>query len=117
MKHGSVSGIKSLLSVMVLLLMTNAGDAVGRKADIALEQIKLPAGFRIAIYASDIPNARSMVLSPSGTLFVGTRKAGKVYAVLDRNGDFHADAATSAQAGVRLYSSTCGGTPETRTAI
>jgi glucose/arabinose dehydrogenase len=32
-----------------------------------------------------------MTLSPSGTLFVGTRSAGKVYAIVDRNGDFQAD--------------------------
>jgi glucose/arabinose dehydrogenase len=38
-----------------------------------------------------VDNARSMTLSPTGTLFVGTRSAGKVYAVVDRNGDFQAD--------------------------
>jgi glucose/arabinose dehydrogenase len=33
-----------------------------------------------------------MALSPNGTLFVGTRKAGNVYAVLDKDGDYQADA-------------------------
>jgi glucose/arabinose dehydrogenase len=58
---------------------------------LPLEQIKLPPGFEIGIYASDVPNARSMALSPSGTLFVGTRSAGNVYAIVDRNGDFKPD--------------------------
>jgi hypothetical protein len=40
--------------------------------DLPLEQIKLPDGFKIAIYAN-VPNARSMVLSKNGTLFVGNR--------------------------------------------
>jgi glucose/arabinose dehydrogenase len=58
---------------------------------LPLEQIKLPPGFEISIYASDVKNARSMTLSPNGTLFVGTRSAGNVYAIVDRNGDYKAD--------------------------
>ncbi len=55
-----------------------------------LDKIKLPAGFNIAIYA-EVNNARSMALSPSGTLFVGNRSGDKVYAVVDKNADFKAD--------------------------
>ncbi len=57
---------------------------------LPLEQIKLPPGFKIAIYAR-VPNARSMVLSESGTLFVGNRSEDKVYAVQDTDGDNVAD--------------------------
>lgn len=53
--------------------------------------ITLPPGFEIEIYASNIPNARSMVLSESGILFVGSRNAGNVYAVIDNDKDFKAD--------------------------
>jgi glucose/arabinose dehydrogenase len=58
---------------------------------LSLEQIKLPPGFEISIYASGVENARSMTSSPNGTLFVGTRSAGKVYAIVDRNADYKAD--------------------------
>jgi glucose/arabinose dehydrogenase len=58
---------------------------------LPLDKIKLPPGFEISIYASNVPNARSMTLSPGGTLFVGTLRAGKVYAVPDRNKDNKAD--------------------------
>jgi glucose/arabinose dehydrogenase len=58
--------------------------------DLPLEQIKLPDGFKIAIYA-EVPNARSMVLSENGTLFVGNRSEDNVYAVLDTDGDMVAD--------------------------
>ncbi|MGD9055244.1 MAG: PQQ-dependent sugar dehydrogenase [Desulfobacterales bacterium] len=102
MRRWCVFAVKGLTILMAILLMTGVADAAGRKAHIPLEQIKLPAGFRIAIYASDVPNARSMVLSPSGTLFVGTRKAGKVYAVLDRNGDFLADAVVTLAKGLNM---------------
>lgn len=56
-----------------------------------LDKIKMPPGFKMSIYARHVPNARSMALSPNGILFVGTRKEGKVYAVVDRNKDNKAD--------------------------
>jgi len=49
------------------------------------QKIRLPAGFVLDVYAR-VPGARSMVLGPGGTLFVGTR-GDKVYAVTDENGD------------------------------
>lgn len=67
-----------------------------------LELIELPPGFEIAVYADHVENARSMTLSPNGTLFVGTRQAGKVYAVVDTDGDHKADAVHTIYAAERL---------------
>jgi len=53
--------------------------------------ISLPPGFSISTYTDNVPNARSMSLSPNNILFVGTREIGRVYAVIDKNGDFVAD--------------------------
>ncbi len=58
---------------------------------LPIEKIVLPEGFSIHIYAEGLTNARSMALSPGGTLFVGTRSEDKVYALRDTNGDFRAD--------------------------
>ena len=41
----------------------------------------MPEGFKVEVYASGLANARSMRQSPDGTLFVGTRAVGKVYAI------------------------------------
>ena len=58
-----------------------------RSQELPLDTIRLPDGFRIALYAR-VPNARSMALSPNGILYVGTREGGgKVYAVTDPDGD------------------------------
>lgn len=46
-----------------------------------LAQIRLPPGFRIERVTDAVPEARGMALSPNGTLYVGSRGAGKVYAV------------------------------------
>lgn len=64
--------------------------------------IKLPQGFKIELYASDIPNARSMALSSSGILFVGTRNAGKVYALLDNNKDYKVDEVFTVASGLDM---------------
>ena len=50
---------------------------------LRLDAIKLPPGFRIAVWADNVPGARSMTLSPRGTLFAGTMGEGVVYAVAD----------------------------------
>jgi glucose/arabinose dehydrogenase len=55
-----------------------------------LNKIKLPAGFRIEVYA-EVDNARSLAISPSGVVYVGNRNGDKVYAVKDTDGDFKAD--------------------------
>ncbi|QIA08245.1 PQQ-dependent sugar dehydrogenase [Draconibacterium halophilum] len=54
-------------------------------------QINLPDGFKIHVYAENVDNARSMVLGDKGTLFVGSRTAGKVYAIIDKDQDYQAD--------------------------
>ncbi len=58
---------------------------------LPLDKIKLPEGFQIDVYAENVKDARSMTLSPNGTLFVGTRGEDKVYALRDTNNDYHAD--------------------------
>ena len=50
-------------------------------AALPIETIKLPPGFEISVFAENVQNARSMALGDKGTLFVGTRSAGKVYAI------------------------------------
>ncbi len=51
----------------------------------------VPAGFQVTVFADSVDNAREMALGPQGTVFVGSMRAGKVYAVIDRNRDHKAD--------------------------
>lgn len=60
-------------------------------SDPDLDFIKLPAGFAITTYARDVNNARGMAIGDNGTIFVGTRSKGKVYALVDENNDNKAD--------------------------
>ncbi len=65
-----------LLSITVFL---SASAAVAEK--LPLERIKLPPGFLISVYA-EVPGARSLALGSNATVFVGTMREGKVYAVV-----------------------------------
>ncbi|MGE5189568.1 MAG: PQQ-dependent sugar dehydrogenase [Gemmatimonadota bacterium] len=68
------------LSAVAAGLAVALAGAAGCAAEPRPGDIRLPPGFRIAVYA-EVPGARSMTLGANGTLFVGTREAGKVYAV------------------------------------
>ena len=54
-------------------------------------QVTLPPGVVLETYASDVANARQMAQGDKGTVFVGSRGEGKVYAVYDHNQDYRAD--------------------------
>jgi glucose/arabinose dehydrogenase len=69
-------------------IFLSASSAYG--AELPLKDIKLPPGFEISIYAGNLPNARSLTLSPKGTLFVGSLREGKVYAVVSQPGETEA---------------------------
>jgi glucose/arabinose dehydrogenase len=50
-------------------------------------KLKVPAGFNIELYASGIANARSLAEGDKGTIFVGSRLVGNVYAITtDKDG-------------------------------
>jgi glucose/arabinose dehydrogenase len=90
------------LSLLVLLTGLVSCGGVSSAQDLPLHQIRLPAGFEVGIYASHVPNARSLVLSPNGTLFVGTLTAGNVYAIVDRNQDGKADEVVTIARGLNM---------------
>ena len=47
-----------------------------------LSGFKLPKGFHISVYADGVPAARALAVSESGIVYVGSRAAGKVYALV-----------------------------------
>jgi glucose/arabinose dehydrogenase len=53
---------------------------------LPLAQLKLPKGFKIEVYASGIPDARSLRIGDKGTVFVSNRVRDNVSAILDKNG-------------------------------
>jgi len=72
------------IPVLVMVAFTVVGCARGALAVPPGKPagfLRVPAGFQAEILVENIPNARSMALGERGTLFVGTRSGGVVYAV------------------------------------
>jgi glucose/arabinose dehydrogenase len=76
---------------MMSLLCASAGLLTLAASSLPVDNLQLPEGFSISVYADNVENARQMALSENGVLFVGSRKAGKVYALVDTNGDGRID--------------------------
>ena len=82
--------MKVLGGLFLWAAMTSLCLAAKPEHEAVLKQLHLPYGFKISIFADDVPSARQMALGEHGTVFVGTRE-GNVYALQDRNGDGVAD--------------------------
>jgi len=70
-------------SLLVFALTSSASAESGPD----LDDIRLPSGFSIELYTNEVPNARSLALGEQGTIFVATRKDGRVYAVVARENE------------------------------
>jgi len=67
---------------------------------LPLGEIKLPPRFKIELFSRGVANARTLAVGSEGTVFVGTRSAGKVYALPDKNGDGKADSVLTIASGL-----------------
>lgn len=87
--------MKPLFQFALGALLTTSQLLSGVQAQVTLEDklanIKLPDGFKIEVYIDGIANARQMTLGDDGVVYVGSRGAGSVYAIVDENGDYKAD--------------------------
>jgi glucose/arabinose dehydrogenase len=53
---------------------------------IPVDKLRLPPGFKAEVWSHGHPGGRTMVRGPKGTVFMGSRVIGRVYAVTDRGG-------------------------------
>jgi glucose/arabinose dehydrogenase len=71
--------------------MTKLAPVAGPPVAAALEKLpvdklKVPAGFKVEVYANGLANARSLARGTDGTIFVGSRLVGRVYAITEKDG-------------------------------
>ncbi len=78
--------------VLLALVAVTAGACSAKSAsELPLDTLVLPPGFHIEVYASGVDNARQLALGAKGTVFAGSRDAGKVHAISDTDGDGRGD--------------------------
>lgn len=102
MREWHIVSMRGMLAFIILFFSVGYCRQAGGYDGIHLDLVKLPPGYKIDLFAADIPGARSMVMGPGGVLFVGTRKEGKIYAVVDRNGDYRADEVITLGSGLNM---------------
>ena len=100
MKRQALVLLALALATAVLLSVA----PVAQQPSLLLDRIKLAPGFSIDVYATGVKNARAMALSPAGVLFVGSRSAGSVFAIVDTNKDQRADKVYTIATGLNMPS-------------
>lgn len=83
--------LKFLITSSLLIISQFPLVAMAALQNLSLNLIQLPKGFKIEVFADKLPNARSLTIGDKGTVFVGTHRSGKVYALQDTDGDGKAD--------------------------
>jgi len=89
-----MNGYCYLLTLMPIFVCSILSIVLPNRAfaqEINLNRIKRLPGFKISVYATRLYVARSMVLSPQGILFVGTRKEWNIFVIMDHNNGTKAD--------------------------
>ncbi len=69
------------LKLAICILLLNCVVGLAFAAQLPLNKIKLPPGFKIQVYADNVPGARQLALGKNGVVFVGSLR-GKVYALI-----------------------------------
>lgn len=54
--------------------------------ELPIKHLQVPPGFRIEVWAHGFPGGRMMTRGDKGTIFMGTRNIGRVYAVMEQDG-------------------------------
>ena len=66
--------------LLILALIPSASAA------LPIDKLRLPPGFSIQLVSDRLPGARSMALGEDGTVYVGSMRAGRVYALRLKDG-------------------------------
>ena len=90
----------NLFSTLAVISLLFLGAQSSAQTVPGLSDISLPDGFSIEVWADEVPNARSLALGESGTVFVSTRRDGRVYAVVQS--DDEAPVVTTIAEGLRM---------------
>jgi glucose/arabinose dehydrogenase len=94
--------MRTLLCLLLLTLGVPAQDVTSIQAHVArpkrlaptperLASLKLPAGFRLSVFAEGLGKPRILVAAPDGTVYVSRREPGDCWMLRDTDGDGRAD--------------------------
>lgn len=82
---------KKTIIISLFLFITALGFAQPEKPQTIINALNIPDGFKLTVFADNVPNARSLALGDKDIIYIGTGATGSVYAVADVNHDGVAD--------------------------
>jgi glucose/arabinose dehydrogenase len=85
--------MKLVNTIVITLLFFNTGLGIAQPVNHQelLKTLHIPDGFKLSVFAGNLPNARSLAIGDKNIVYVGTGASGNVYAVQDNNHDGLAD--------------------------
>ncbi|MBO6702712.1 MAG: PQQ-dependent sugar dehydrogenase [Pseudomonadales bacterium] len=83
----------------LILMWASAASAQA----LPMHHLNVPQGFSVRVFA-ELTNPRQLARSDAGTIYAGSRRAGNVYAVIDKNQDHVADEVIEIDTGLSLPS-------------
>jgi glucose/arabinose dehydrogenase len=96
--HRRVRALKVIVAVAIVAIAFASRTGLGQTpappqppATAPLADLKVPAGFKLSVFASDLAGARMMTVSPEGVLLVARRRTNEVVALPDRDKDGKAE--------------------------
>ncbi len=81
--------MKKVIITLVMIPLLSWGEPAPGKP-VPVENLTLPDGFSIRIFA-EVRNPRQLSRSDAGIIYVGSRRAGRIHAIIDDDGDYRAD--------------------------
>lgn len=81
-KGGCANCTEDEIRTSVAYMLSGLTNPTPAKKQLPLETLTLPPGFSIEIFAENLPGSRTLAMSDSGVIFVGTRNHGNVYALI-----------------------------------
>ncbi|HET6631393.1 MAG TPA: PQQ-dependent sugar dehydrogenase [Rhodanobacteraceae bacterium] len=85
----------------LLLFVALAVAGTCRAGASIIDDLRVPSGFHVALYSDDVADAREMALGADGTVYVGSSRAGRIYALTDADHDGRAERVRVIASGLR----------------
>lgn len=82
---------RSFLCLVCAICFSAQAQNPAPQAPATPADLKVPAGFKVSVFASEVTGARLMAVSPDGVLYVARQPKGDVVALPDRDRDGKAD--------------------------
>ena len=84
---------KIIQALLLYLVICNTALVFAQRSSHQdlLKNLHVPAGFKLSVFADNLPNVRSLALGDNGIVFVGTGTSGQIYALEDANKDGFAE--------------------------